>query len=1541
MLKKLLLSIMAVCVCLSCFLFACNSGTTGPSIPTPPAAPETKLEFNDDRITVEQYSSTQLSFTAQNITEELVFSSNNDAVIVDASGVITACEKGTAIVKVEAGSRFDTITVKVDDCDVDKLGFHVNYALINVYEQKTKALEATATYDGQAIAGARITFESANDAIATVNNGTIRGISKGMTEVSVTATIGSNTLGTKKVTVNVEEKVDFELNSYAQTIYLNQGIVPISIGDPETAEDDVYHETSFALVANVKLNDNDVAADITLPDATENAQKETIAMVAADKSIVDITPEGIILAKAVGTTEIVVSYMTAKDTFRQQSFTITVEKPVNRLTLDATTLYKNRIDSHSIVLDASAYGVDYDFGTDYTFEELSSVAYGINYLGASEFSIDSNGLATFAIANFKNHSEVANNIFNNVQNLVISAENDQNKFIFSQEIELYDYAIGNNDEFVAFMKAMNTSGTSYTVSGVLDNDFAYTAGKHTYSFLPTSAAYSFYLDGQGHNIDGIITRQGAFVQAATASTVKNISFTNAISGKGSKYTGSLFFNNGSNITVENVYMHVDFAKSGVHADAEYACGISNLANSISINNVVINLEVPTTINGYTIGYNGTAANTKPASVNNFYSYSTTCVGVSNTILNDTTDGKNDASAGIVHYSNIKPYHEDAQTIVATLGEMWTVYNGMPMFKSAVGKIALEEDFTFNDADFITDGAEVDYKVPTDSYQLKSSKDNAIYELKEAVEGITVENGILTIDPSVESGVKFTLKVTAFGEFYCNAIVKEITMSVVKVEVEKVEGVANVGKNRADAKTFVIESENIKANSVVEKVAIDGASLDLTAATIEDGKMTIDGTKLPCGVNSLMITIVTDGAMRKFVKAIDVVDFFIADTTEFTDFLKEADRNERTVYAKVDADFTYTERRHTYTFVDNANSIYIDGQGHTIDSVIARQGIFVGPLSNSTIKNIAFTNVRNSKAATAVGGLYWGATNTVLENVYMHVDFAKSGLIDTATYATAISYDNTGVTANNLVVNMEVPETLVYGTDSKGNGMGGYMLSYQPLEGHGFKSVSNFFSYSASAVGLTQDILNDAEDGIQDAIPGMVHYSNLAAYKAAAADIVATLGEDWIVNNGMPMFKSAVQYLPVADTTIELKTDEFVVEGDKISVEAGSYQLKATARNATFVLNQPVEGVTLENGILTIDKSVAKSGSEIIIDITGEGSFYGNPLSAQVKLTYVYVENVTLEGTAQVAKNRESTKVVSIDATEKIGDATAEVLGVVFGKNALDTSVVTIEDGIIKVNAAEFAIATDTLKVTIKVGDVTVSYFKTVDVVDFLIGTADEFLAWRDSVITYASNPKEIEVGYVAKLEADIDMTGKTFAKHADNTAMVGSLDGQGHKVTGIDLSGSKVSLFYTTHNFTLKNVSLSFAKTAYYIWNTYSPTQTTSFINCYIEVIVNGGDYTFTHIGGLVDKVQNCVFKCDYNWKGKEFFRASDPNEITNTIVISKELSANVAAKLAPKLTGTNSGSFIDVDAVKADTTIDRSVFDTNYWTIVDGVPTWGATPQA
>lgn len=1539
MLKKLLLSIMAVCVCLSCFLFACNSGTTGPSIPTPPAAPETKLEFNDDSIDVEQYSSTQLSFTAQNITEELVFSSNNDVVIVDASGVITACEKGTAIVKVEAGSKFDTITVRVGDCDENKLGFHVNYALVNVYEQKTKALEATATYDGQAIAGARITFESANDAIATVNNGTVRGISKGMTEVSVTATIGSTTLGTKKVTVNVEEKVDFELNSYAQTIYLNQGIVPISIGDPETTEDDVYHETSFALVANVKLNDNDVAADITLPDATENAPKETIAMVAADKSIVDITPEGIILAKAVGTTEIVVSYMTAKDTFRQQSFTITVEKPVNRLTLDATTLYKNRATGHSVVLDASAYGIDYKFGTDYTFEEISSVAYGVNYLGASEFSVDSNGLATFAIANFKNHSEVANNIFNNVQNLVISAENDQNKFIFSQEIELYDYAIGSNDEFVDFMKAMGTSGTSYTLSGVLDNDFKYTAGKHTYSFLPN--AYSFYLDGQGHNVDGVITRHGMFCAAVQSSTIKNISFTNVISGKGSSYTGSLLFNNGANNVVENVYMHVDFVKSGVNASATYACGIANYAKEVSINNVVINIEVPTTINGYTIGYNGTAANTKPASVNNFYSYSTTCVGVNNTILNDTTDGKNDASAGIVHYSDVKPYHEDAQSIVATLGEMWTVYNGMPMFKSAVGKIALEEDFTFNDADFITDGAEVDYKVPTGVYQLKSSKDNAIYELKEAVEGITVENGILTIGADVANDVKFTLKVTAFGEFYCNAIVKEITMSVVKVEVENVDGVAEVGKNRADAKTFVIESENIKANSVVEKVAIDGASLDLTAATIEDGKMTIDGTKLPCGENSLMITIVTDGAMRKFVKAIDVVDFFIADTTEFTEFLKEADKNERTVYAKVDADFTYTETRHTYTFINNANSIYIDGQGHTIDSVIARQGIFVGPLSNSTIKNIAFTNVRNSKASTAVGGLYWGATDTVLENVYMHVDFAKSGLIDTATYATAISFNNSGVTANNLVVNMEVPETLVYGTDSNGNGMGGYMLSYQGLEGQGFKSVSNFFSYSATAVGLTKDVLNDSEDGIQDAIPGMVHYSNLAAYKAAAADIVATLGEDWIVNEGMPMFKSAVQYLPVADTTIELNTDEFVVEGDKISVEAGSYQLKATARNATFVLNQPVEGVTLENGILTIDKSVAKSGAEIIIDITGEGSFYGNPLSAQVKLTYVYVENVTLEGTAQVAKNREATKVVSIDATEKIGDATAEVLGVVFGKNALDTSIVTIEDGIIKVNAAEFAIATDTLKVTIKVGDLTVSYFKTVDVVDFLIGTADEFLAWRDSVSTYVSSPSEIQVSYVAKLDADIDMTGKTFTKHDKNTAMVGSLDGQGHKVTGIDLSGKNVSLFYTTHNFTLKNVALYVATAKYYIWNTLSPTQTTNFINCYIEVADNPGGYMITHIGSLVNKMENCVMKCDYDWAGKEFFRAYNPNEITNTIVICTETSSGKAPALAPSLTPTNSGIFATADAVKADTTIDRSVFDTNYWTIVDGVPTWGATPQA
>ena len=961
----------------------------------------------------------------------------------------------------------------------------------------------------------------------------------------------------------------------------------------------------------------------------------------------------------------------------------------------------------------------------------------------------------------------------------------------------------------------------------------------------------------------------------------------------------------------------------------------------------MNLEVPTTINGYTIGYNSTAAKAKPAFVENFYSYSQSCVGVNNTLLNDVEDGKNDASAGIVHYSNIKPYHEDAQSIVATLGEMWTVYNGMPMFKSAVGKIALEESFTFNDGDFIVSEEEgVDYKAPTDSYQLKTSKDNAIYELKEAVEGITVENGILTIDPSVESGVKFTLKVTAFGEFYHNAIVKEITMSVVKVEVEQSEGVAKVGKNREDSNKVVIESENIKENSVVEKVAIEGASLDVTLATVEAGKITIDGTKLPCGEGTLIITIITDGAMRKFVKAIDIVDFLIADTTEFKAFLTAANANagNYTTYAKVDADFTYTETKHTYSFLNGANSIYIDGQGHTIDGIIVRQGLLVGT-KNSTVKNIAFTNVANSKGSTAVGGLYWGATNTVLENVYMHIDYAKSGLKADATYATAISFDHRGVTANNVVVNMEVPETLTYGVAANGTGMGGYILSYQDAAGHTFKSVSNFFSYSASAAGLSVDVLNDSEDGIQDAIPGMVHYSNLAAYKAAAADIVATLGEDWIVNNGMPMFKSAVQYLPIIDTKVELNTDQFVVEGDKITVEGGSYQLTASVKNVKFALNQAVEGVTLENGVLTIDRNTAKNGAEIVIDITAEGAFYGNALSTQVKLTYVCTESVTFEGTTYVAKNREATKTISIDATEKIGDATAEVIGVTFGLDLLDTSIVTIENGIIKVNATNIASATGTLKVSIKVNGVTISYFMTVDVSDFLIATADEFLAWRDAVISYTSAPTEIETGYVAKLEADIDMTGKTFAVHATNTAMVGSLDGQGHKVTGIDLSGDKVTMFYTTHNFTLKNVALYFAKANDYIWNTISPTRTTSFINCYIEVVENLRGRMLTHIGGLVDKMQNCVVKCDIKYINAKttFFRESDPNEITNTILISKNVhsKANCVTPLTNSLVATNSGSFIDVDAVKADTTIDRSVFDTNYWTIVDGVPTWGATPQA
>ena len=90
-----------------------------------------------------------------------------------------------------------------------------------------------------------------------------------------------------------------------------------------------------------------------------------------------------------------------------------------------------------------------------------------------------------------------------------------------------------------------------------------------------------------------------------------------------------------------------------------------------------------------------------------------------------------------------------------------------------------------------------------------------------------------------------------------------------------------------------------------------------------------------------------------------------------------------------------------------------------------------------------------------------------------------------------------------------------------------------------------------------------------------------------------------------------------------------------------------------------------------------------------------------------------------------------------------------------------------------------------------------------------------------------------------------------------------------------------------------------------------------------------------MNEVKNCVIVNDVNATSNvHVFRASKPNVVENVIAISKTTSGT-ATTLNEPTTAVNSGSFASWGSFKLISTLDLSVFDANYWTVINGVPTW------
>ena len=201
------------------FLSACGGGKSTPPtypiipiIPTPtPVAPEIQLSNTLFEINIGDTDNITVTLDGENVTEEAIYTPDDENIATVEKGLITAHNQGTTIVNVHVeGAKEDkTFIVNVIDPELPTLKLSQNVFVLKVGQTDN----ITVTLEDKDVTE-DVNYRPANEAIATVEKGIITALSKGATDVIVSLENANNAI----FTVNVDltdlqlSKSEFELN---------------------------------------------------------------------------------------------------------------------------------------------------------------------------------------------------------------------------------------------------------------------------------------------------------------------------------------------------------------------------------------------------------------------------------------------------------------------------------------------------------------------------------------------------------------------------------------------------------------------------------------------------------------------------------------------------------------------------------------------------------------------------------------------------------------------------------------------------------------------------------------------------------------------------------------------------------------------------------------------------------------------------------------------------------------------------------------------------------------------------------------------------------------------------------------------------------------------------------------------------------------------------------------------------------------------------------------------------------------------------------
>lgn len=1297
-----------------------------------------EVVLSEKEIQLEVYDEATLTATVFGSESAVVWSSSNAAVAsVSANGSILAISEGTAdiIATVDDVTAVCKVTVKAPTT-APYIKLASTQAYLNVggeYKSEVKALwkdvEITeaieyswSVVEGEATDVVEITVGK--------NEISLKGLKAGSTVLRVSADIR-----------NVHVSQDL-----AVTVYEND--VAIVAEEKEYIPQKGYYSLSLATVQYEEYNETmDLAFSVYENGVkVEDAQ---IEWVSSNEEII-VLEENKIKSVNVGSAE-VVGTCTVNEVTVNVVVRVGVEKPV--LILNETVAPVEVQNLSDVTLQSEILGsIEHVWmfgkdilqsvaGTTMTFNKDMMPTYA-SQLGEQTIRLETNRVF------YDMPLTVYTMVINDKAELDSMVEIAKANAVESAGIWDGYFLLGNDIDYNDAFKPMTSHNHLYSLGG--------DARANRYN--PAFVGFRGIFDGQGYNIDGLEigvnpvagsgAEAGIFGVLHRDGIVRNVSFTNAVMRENSGFIAA----SGGGL-VENV--SVSYKQIG---------GLDEVYCPSSEREPRIMSTFFSTHQGVT----GTACvrncfiDVSQAKIfvdekqNAKYSWSSVqlagrAVSMESVIVICPNEMLAEESGSIMTYTSYQAFAND----VEAAGEFsswneafWTNINGIPFTVNLVNKIDKDAEIDLSFPEFVFAGRQSEVTIVGDYTKIDFVGDH---------EGVTYNNGYVTVNEGVQAGTVITMQVSS----YLNDQVKEKSFTVQTLTEVTIE----------QAEPILLESTATELDLSVgaeyngEKATVYAGNRIAGSGEIVDGKIAIDASLIAnngYGETSVQVMSQKGDTYNIYDLKVFYVTKIITKAEDLS--LIAVPKN---VYAEgipgysingyfilgndIDCTGMTTDAGRAYPFYEVKAGFRgtFDGNGKTISNLtVTTYGLFGHIGEGAVIKNVTFDNVTyTGQHSTAL--LAFSLKKATLQNITVNVIDYKN-----CPNPNAFAPEE-GLLASRYLENSTVENVTIH---AEGFWIGGVLGRVVP--------GNNYFNNVVIYADGYDYIADDSDD-----------LAKFKPYVAFPEGITFYTGLELIVNN-----------------------EDFTAIGDKYVLRlatnkvAGSNDITEYALDLAVEFNDEiVEGAvfnwTYDNEVISIENNVIKSVGVGKTTVVGT---YTHTDGSEVTIT-VDVEvmkpiiDVEVEQTETLYLESISTEINLSVGEEHNGD-TASVYygGVLFGSGEIVDQKLAIDLSALNIQEAN-ELRTFEIEVITENGGVNYRYMLTVSYVTKLIAKASDFDSIR---VTVKYDDRNI-VGYYLMV-ADVDFNGVTvtgeFGKDWSGTksGFRGVLEGNNHKISNLTVGAGGI-----------------------------------------------------------------------------------------------------------------------------------------------------------